>query len=425
VSVQTITGRNARDLAASVEQAVAAGALSAGERLPSVRALAQANGLSPTTVAAAFAELKRRGVVIARPRSGMRIADRTPVAPVALPVVPEGVRDLAAGNPDPALLPDVIGALRRLDPAPRLYGADPVDPGLRRAASAALAADGLDPAHLCVTSGALDGIERALAAHLAPGDTVAVEDPGFPAVFAVVRALGLRLAPIRGDAVPGDARAVVLTPRGQNPTGAVLDARRARALRATLRPGVLLVEDDHLGPVSGAPLRTLADGHDRWIAVRSTSKWLGPDLRLAVMAGDATTISRVAGRQAVGPGWVSTLIQRAVADLWADEDTIALADQAATVYAGRRRALLSALEELGIAAVGDSGLNVWIPVPDEEAAAAGLLAAGWAVTPGARFRLASPPAVRVTISTLRPAEARRLAADLAAGLAPASRTRAA
>lgn len=420
---QSITGRNAREVAASVEAAVARGDLAPGDRLPSVRALASDCGLSPTTVATAIADLKRRGVVVARARSGVRVADRTALVPVAPRPVPEGTRDLSAGNPDPALLPDVLGAFRRLDAEPRLYGADPVDPRLRAVAAAELRRDGLDSRHLCVVNGALDGIERALAAHLSPGDAVAVEDPGFPSVFDVVRTLGLRPVPIAGDAIPAEARAAVVTPRGQNPTGSVLDAERARRLRASLRPGVLLVEDDHLGPVAGAPLRSLSRDHDRWVAVRSTSKWLGPDLRLAVVAGDADTVARIAGRQSIGPGWVSTLVQRAVAVLWTDGEATALSAQAATVYAGRRRALLAALAEHGIEATGESGLNVWVPTPDEAAAVAGLASAGWAVTAGRPFRIDAPPAIRITVATLRPPEARRLAADLAAVLTPVARTR--
>jgi DNA-binding transcriptional MocR family regulator len=336
--------------------------------------------------------------------------------------VPEGVRDLATGNPDPALLPDVSRALRSLKGPPRLYGAEAIHPDLRAIATEAFE---VDTSHLCVVNGGLDGVERVLAAHLRPGDAVAVEDPGFPAVVDVVRALGLTPLPVpvdAPDAIPEAARAVVVTPRGQNPTGAVLDTRR---LRRALRPGLLLIEDDHLGPVAGVPARTATAGHDRWAVIRSVSKWLGPDLRLAVVAGDPTTIRRVQGRQAVGPGWVSTLIQRAVAALWADPAAAALAERAAAVYGERRRALIAALGGHGIAATGDSGLNVWIPVDHEDHAVAGLLAAGWAVTPGARFRLASPPAVRVTISTLEPDEAPRLAADLAALLRPATRTRAA
>jgi DNA-binding transcriptional MocR family regulator len=420
-----VQGTSTREIVASVEAAAASGELAPGDRLPSVRSLAADLGVSPTTVASALADLRRRGVVVSRPRSGTEIARRAPVAPAVPPPVPDGVRDLATGNPDPALLPDVHRALRGLKGGPRLYGADAVDPGLRAVAAAALEGDGIDATDVCVVNGGLDGIERVLAAHLVPGDAVAVEDPGFPAVVDVVRALGLVPLGVSVEALdrlPDAARAVVVTPRGQNPTGAVMDARR---LRRALRPGVLLVEDDHLGPAAGVAARTASTGHDRWAVIRSASKWLGPDLRLAVVAGDATTIRRVQGRQAVGPGWVSTLIQRTVAALWADPDAMARAEQAAAVYAGRRRALIAALAEHGIAATGDSGLNVWIPVDDEDNAVAGLLAAGWAVTAGARFRHASPPAIRVTVSTLRPEEAARLAADLAALLRPATRTRAA
>jgi DNA-binding transcriptional MocR family regulator len=313
-----------------------------------------------------------------------------------------------------------------------------VHPALRAVASAALRADGIDPTHLCVVNGALDGIERVLAAHFAGGDAVAVEDPGFPAVLDLIRPFGLVPIPVPVDdrgmrpeglqaAVRAGVRAVIVTPRGQNPTGAALDARRVRELRAVLdeAPGTLIVEDDHLGPIAGAEPLTLAAGRDRWVTIRSSSKWLCPDLRVAVMAGDERTIARVEGRQAVGPGWVSTMTQRVVADLWSDEETLALVDQAQTVYAGRRRSLVGALEGQGIAASAVSGLNVWIPVASEDAAISGLLAAGWAVSAGARFRLRSGPAIRATVSTLRPAEADRFADDLAAVLRPARRTRAA
>lgn len=404
-----------------MERSVASGTLAPGARLPSVRGLATELGVSPTTVAGALTDLRRRGVVVSRPRSGTEVAPRSPVA-AAAPArpLPAGVRDLSAGNPDPALLPDVHRALRSLSGPPRLYGEDAVAPELRAAAGGG---------ELCVVSGALDGIERVLAAHLGPGDAVAVEDPGFPAVVDVVRALGLVPVPMRVDdegpvAVPAGVAAVVVTPRGQNPLGAALSARRVRELR--IPADVLVVEDDHLGEVSGAPARTLTKGRERWALVRSVSKWLGPDLRVAVVTGDPITLRRVEGRQAVGPGWVSTLLQRTVAALWADADMRALAEQAATVYAGRRRALIEALKAQGIWARGGTGLNVWIPLmADEPGVVAGLLAAGWAVAPGARFRHEAPLAIRVTAATLRPEEARRFAADLATVLAPAARTRAA
>lgn len=432
-----ITGTNAREIAASVESGVAAGRLRPGERLPSVRGLAAELSVSPSTVASAVADLRRRGVVVSRPRSGLQVADRPPLtAPAPAAPVPDGVRDLAIGNPDPAFLPDLRPALRAVGGAPPLlYGEEGVVPELRAVASRALSADGVDPSDLCVVNGALDGIERVLGAHLAGGDPVAVEDPGFPGVLDVVRALGLPPIPVPLDergmrpaaldaALRHGARAVILTPRGQNPTGAHLDAGRARELARVMarHPGVLLVEDDHLGPVGGAPYITGTAGLSRWAVVRSVSKWLGPDLRLAVLAGDRVTLARVEGRQAVGPGWVSALVQRIVATLWDDPEVVALAEQATTVYAGRRRALLDALAAAGPGmGMGESGLNVWVPVSDEDAAVRSLAAAGFAVSAGSRYRLRSAPGIRITTAALRPAEA----AEVAAALRPSGRTRAA
>ncbi len=82
----------------------------------------------------------------------------------------------------------------------------------------------------------------------------------------------------------------------------------------------MLLEDDHLGPIAGTPRVTLTAGRRRWAAARSLAKSLGPDLRLAVLAGDPHTINRVRGRQTVGPGWVSHLLQRTAAELLADND---------------------------------------------------------------------------------------------------------
>src|SRR5262249_42739556 len=85
-----------------------------------------------------------------------------------------------------------------------------------------------------------------------------------------------------------------------------------------------------------------------------------------------------------------------------------------------RRALIEALARRGIAARGKSGFNVWIPVAEEATTVAALADRGWAVRAGEPFRLRTPPAVRVTVSTLKLAEAERFAADLAACLHPAT-----
>jgi DNA-binding transcriptional MocR family regulator len=167
---------------------------------------------------------------------------------------------------------------------------------------------------------------------------------------------------------------------------------------------------------------TLARGHERWAVVRSVSKSLGPDLRLAILAGDATTVARVEGRQRVGTGWVSHVLQEMVETLWSDRKASARLAAAAAAYAERRRALLEALARRGIAARGRSGLNVWVPVPEEAAAVARLAEAGWAVRAGERYRIKSPPAVRLTTSRLEAKDAERLADALARAAVPSGRT---
>ena len=434
-----IKADSAAQLVASIEEAVANGELVPGQRLPSVRRLALDVGLSPATVAAGLSELRRRGVVLTEPRRGTRIGEAPPIGSVraSLPV-PEGARDLSRGNPDPALLPDLQLALSRLNPPLRLYGEAATLAELTTVACEQLRADGIPSEHLCVVSGALDGIERVLEAHLRPGDRVAVENPGYAALFDLLRAHGLGLEAVNVDergmrpnelaaALRRGARAAVITPRGQNPTGAALDATRAAELRAVFAaaPDTLVIEDDHLGPIAGSELHTTIAGVRHWAATRSVAKALGPDLRLAVLCGDARTVDRVQGRQRCGPGWVSHLLQQLVLTLWTDPAVRALVAQASATYAERREGLLRCLERHGVSASASSGLNVWIPVVDETGVVGALSQRGWVVAPGAPFRLSdSPPAIRVTIATLLAPEAGSLAADLADVLAPTRDSRA-
>jgi DNA-binding transcriptional MocR family regulator len=421
-----IAGRTASAIAASLEAAFREGRYRPGDALPTVRDLARALRVSPATVASAYRALRLRGLLVAHGRRGTRLAPRPPLAlPRPELALPRGVRNLAEGNPDPELLPSLAGALGAVARRPRLYAPPPHR--LTRLAARSFAADGVPDDALCVVSGSMDGIERVLQAQLRPGDRVAVEDPGYSAVLDLVGALGLVAEPVGLDeegvlpeelarALAAGVAALILTPRAQNPTGAALGAARARALRKLLddHPGVLLIEDDHAGPVAGAPARTLVSRERRrWAVVRSVSKALGPDLRVALLAGDPVTVARVEGRQALGSGWVSHVLQDVVAALWSDPGTAKRLRQAAAAYGERRRALVGALRRRGIEAHGASGLNVWIPVREEAAVVTGLAAVGWGVRAGERYRLKSPPAVRVTTACLRPEQADPLAAALA------------
>ncbi|MET8945941.1 aminotransferase class I/II-fold pyridoxal phosphate-dependent enzyme [Streptomyces sp. NPDC004542] len=431
-----IKGRGAAEIAASVEGAVGSGILEPGQLLPPMRELAVRLGVNPNTVAAAYRTLRERGIIETAGRRGSRIRPKpaTTVREQVRVDVPAGVRDLSTGNPDPALLPPLAPILAAVaeeaDREPVLYGDDPVDPELARVARGELDTDGVPGGPLAVLSGALDAVERVLAAHLKPGDAVAVEDPGWGRTLDLVPALGLRTIPVGVDdegprpeelrtALRSGARALIVTDRAQNPTGASLSAPRARALRAVLRehPQTLLVEDDHGHGIVDLPLYPLAGVTHHWAFVRSAAKAYGPDLRHAVLTGDPVTVDRVRGRQRLGPGWVSLLLQRTVLRLRASGAVDGPAVAAA--YRNRRELLIDALAERGVRAHGRSGMNVWVPVPDETGAVARLLHAGWAVSPGARFRLDAPPGIRITVSTLTPAEVAPLADAVASAVGPA------
>jgi len=428
MAVQTyLSGSTAVNIARSVEQAVTAGRIAAGAPLPPVRALATQLRVSPATVAAAYRLLQERGLAFGDGRRGTRVRPAPPLAtPDDLPL-PAGARDLASGNPDPRLLPNVRKALHSLAAPPRLYGIGVTAQQLVDVARAQFAADGVPAENVGVVSGALDGLERVLREHLRAGDRVAVEDPCFTGVVDLLASLSLIAVPVAvddegllpaalDDALQPGVSALIVTPRAQNPTGAAITERRARQLRAVMRrrPNLLVIEDDHAGPVCGAPYVTLIDAsRERWAVVRSVSKSLGPDLRVGLLAADATTLARVEGRQSLGIRWVSHILQTLVASLLRDRKVQRQLAAAARTYTARRNALIDALHARGIEAHGVSGLNVWVPLAEESAVVAGLQQRGWAVKAGERYRIASPPAIRVTISGLDPNDAARFADDLA------------
>jgi DNA-binding transcriptional MocR family regulator len=431
-----IEGRGAAAISASVEAGIRSGALGPGAALPPVRSLAAQLGVAPATVAAAYRGLRQRGLVETAGRNGTRVRHRPPVTSRLARVVPAppGTVDLATGAPDPDLLPRLGPRLRRVAAAMTEhvgYAMSGPRPELVEAARERLVADG-GPGRdgsVTVTSGALDAIERLLTAHLRPGDRVGVEDPCWANLIDLLAALGLEAVgmPVDDDGPTVDglraclragAAAVVVTSRAHNPTGGAVSPARAAALRRLLAaaPDVLVIEDDHAAELAEVPLAALAGAGRSWAFVRSVSKPYGPDLRVAVVAGDEASIARVEGRMRLGAGWVSTVLQRTVVELWRDEAVAAMVARAKDEYARRRRALVAALAERGVAARGRTGINVWVPVADEPSTVSALRERGWAVAPGALYRLASEPGIRLTVGALRPSQVEGLADAVAASV---------
>ncbi|WP_314502318.1 aminotransferase class I/II-fold pyridoxal phosphate-dependent enzyme [uncultured Microbacterium sp.] len=430
-----INGRSASEIADSLRALIERGALRPGDPLPSVRALAESLGVNRNTVVAGYRLLSGTGVIVSRGRGGTRVAD-------LLPVAQEGfagdslLRDVATGNPDPDLIPDPSQALASMAGRPVLYGEPVIDPDLQRWGLEWMsdAHAGAAPMRLTVTSGAADAVERLLAQALTREDAVALEDPCFLASIHTVRLAGYRPIAVPVDdegmtvaglkaALEQGARAVVCTPRAQNPSGASLSARRATQLRELLaaHPYVLIIEDDHFSMLSREPFHSLiGPQHQRWAVVRSVSKFLGPDMCLALAASDPETADRLAMRLTPGTTWVSHLLQRLVLVLMTDPDVLARIGAASEHYAARNADFAERLSAHGVPTEAGDGLNLWVPLEvPARAVVERLMRRGWLARSGDEFTLGtlSPSyRLRLTVHDLSQDEAELLAADIGAAV---------
>lgn len=316
-----------------------------------------------------------------------------------------------------------------------LYGEPVIDRGLDEWARTWVAADLDAEFRVTITSGAVDAVERLLAQALMRDDAVALEDPCFLASIHTVRLGGYRAIAVPVDeqgmtvdglraALDAGVRAVICTPRAQNPTGASLTAERAAALRAVLadHPYVLIIEDDHFSMLSQRPYESLiGPDHRRFALVRSVSKFLGPDMCLAVAATDAETADRLAMRLSPGTTWVSHLLQRLALTQLTDEAVTAEVAAAAAHYAERNAAFSARLREHGIPAPASDGLSLWVELPQSaRIVAERLMRRGWLARTGDEFALddrAEPSHhLRLTVHDLDDQDAATLVADLVAAV---------
>ena len=416
-----VTDRSARGIAAAVSRLVHDGELAAGTRLPTVRDLARVLGISPTTVSEAWSSLTRVGLIATRGRSGTvvlsgeRLRTRLRYSHMA-GIIGGAPQDLSTGVPDHDLLPDLTETLGRLGDM-RLttsYLDEPVLPALEEHLRSAwpYAAD-----QVTVVDGALDALDRVISVVVRFGDRVLVENPTFPPILDLLEQTGAHTMGLALDElgiVPASLEealrvnpvALILQPRAHNPTGVSMSPERAAELSVVLgnHPGVVIIEDDHAAGIAGAPTVSLGSHlPGRTVHIRSFAKSLGPDLRLAAVAGPADVISPLADRRMLGPGWSSRLLQHVLLGLLTSPGTTKLLDQAREEYARRRAAMLEALARHGARATADDGINLWLEVGEQQAALVSLAANAIAVAPGTPFEVTELPVqhVRVTVGLVR------------------------
>ncbi len=419
-------------LAAAIGALIGDGTLVAGDKLPTVRALAGHLEVSTNTVSDAWRILQQHGAIETDRRRGTTVRHTRsgggPGRYWQVPVEPGTIAlDLSAGTPDKTLLPPLGPVLQRLhtDVAVTSYVDAPLLPELEEELRRRWP---YPPDAITVIDGALDALDRAVTELVHLGDVVVVEDPTFPPLLDMLDAVGARVIGVPLDengprlaavtaAMAADPVALFTQPRAHNPTGVHASRRRTRAI-AELVSGsrCVVVEDDHSAGAAGAEVESVGSiVPEKTLHIHSFSKSHGPDLRIAALGGPAPLIGSIVRRRQLGPSWTSRLIQRILLEMLTDPATEELVARAATVYEARRRTFAAHLADHGIDVTPGVGFNMWIPVEDEQRAVVALVAHGIGVAPGRPFRVADTDAqhIRLSIGTLGDDDMARVAATIA------------
>ena len=302
-----------------LRRAITSGRLQAGDRLVPSRRLAAELGVSRQMVTTVYGRLIAEGYAEGRSGGGTKVAAASPPqrqraapgtglhprrqfaswSPYFGPPQTAYRFDLRVGLPDPALFPATLWRRRvatSIESGRRMHYGNPAgESRLRRAIAdwvgrsrSVLA----DRDMVMVTSGAQHAIDLVARVFLEPGDTVAVEDPGYLPVVRLLGALGLHVVGVpvddQGlvvDRLPSSARMVYVTPSHQFPLGMTMSMTRRRdLLRWAEHHDAAIIEDDYdtefryvHRPLE--PLQTL-DANGRVVYVGSFSKTFSPSVRL-------------------------------------------------------------------------------------------------------------------------------------------------
>ncbi|PYC87393.1 GntR family transcriptional regulator [Streptomyces tateyamensis] len=332
-------GRRAA-LIRALREAVREGRLAPGTRLPPYRSLAADLGLARNTVADAYAELVAEGWLTARQGAGTQVAERArprrgrpPRGSRVLPVAPQ--HNLRPGQPDAAGFPraDWVAAVRRSVTSAPSAAFGPGDPRgreeLRRALADYLArARGVrtDPERIVVGSGVGPALRLLYGEGVLRG-RLALEEYGLPFHRELLDRSGVRTDPLGVDGYGARtaelpelprARAVLLTPAHQFPTGAALHPeRRAAAVDWARQSGGVILEDDYDGEFrhDRTPVGALQGlDPDRVVYLGSVSKSLSPALRLGWLVLPEGLVDAVLAAKGRWEAYASALDQLALAD---------------------------------------------------------------------------------------------------------------
>lgn len=447
-----------RALADALRVAVADGRIALGSRLPSERELTGALGVSRTTVSRAYDVLRESGYLVSRRGSG------------SLVTLPDGVRHRGTTGLFPAdPREDVIDLTCAATRAPagvveayeRAVGRLPCYlsgagylafgvPELRETIAARYTERGLPTTadDIIITSGAVAGINVVTSSSVGHGDRVVVENPGYPNTLDLLRRAGARLTALPMDPDGWDvhgavatvrsagARAAVLVPDFQNPTGALMtDEDRARLAAALHRAGTTVVVDETVVEVDldGGPMPLPFAAHaPSAVTVGSASKSHWGGLRTGWLRAPRGGVSRLVESRAASDLGAPVLEQLVLLELMRSAPGIT--DERRLDLRASRAALLAALAEHlpDVTAVpARGGLSLWCELPADLPSTRLAVAAedaGLLVAAGPRFAVDGGLERRLRLPHVLPGEAmaeavRRLAVAAATVRADRGRAR--
>lgn len=427
-----IQGKNAKDIQESIRFLISQGVYQEGDTLPNIRELARQLNVNRNTISTAYTALAKLGVIQTNKRLGTQVSYSKMRGG-------EGIQhhtnselvDIAHGNPNRDLLPSFQNISFQSVHA-GLYGEDIYHEQLKKYAETNIFSDIFKihtDAHLALSYGAIDGIERILSAYLLAQDHVAIENPGFINSIKIlennhfqihsiqVNHTGFNLEDIE-NALNQNIKALIITPRAHNPTGYSLNEGEATAIKNILShfPNTLVLIDDHFSVISHAEYyHIIPETTKNWAVLRSVSKYLGPDLRFCFICCDPYTSRLLGKKMNSGTTWVSHVLQNIVYQLLTAEKFEQHLKQVKQYYSEQNNTFVKLMHQRNLqCATQFDGLNVWLELDTPQDYAKALRKKGWLVRTGEDFFVENTQfGLRITLSNMSSQQIEQLVNDLA------------
>ncbi|MDZ7938710.1 MAG: PLP-dependent aminotransferase family protein [Rhodoferax sp.] len=453
--MKTASQTLAEQLAALFAQRIRDRLLAPGARLPSVRLCAQQQGVSPSTVVAAYDQLLAQGLVEAHKNRGFYVrkvavasvstAQAAPVsganghvvapahrAPLNATALIRGMFHGISDKPQPGMgvLPQawlqtsfLATAVRRscsveaLNAFSLQYGEPAGDVGLRRALSTKLERLSVHatPEQIITTVGATNALDVVSRTLLRAGDYVMVEEPGWAIEFARLDSLGMRILPVPRRADGPDLEVMaryceahkpklfVSVSVFHNPTGFCLPPSSAyRILQLANQHDFHIVEDDtysHFAPEHATRLCAL-DGLQRTIYVGGFAKILAPNWRVGYLAAPKDLVERLLDTKLLSTLTTPALLEKALAWCIDQGQLRRHAERIRTQLDGARARSVKLAVQYGCSFASEPvGLFGWVDTGvDTDALSQRMLDEGYLLAPGALFHAQRMPSSLMRIN---------------------------